>query len=283
MAFIELSIPLGSRPRALHSIRNAEIPGDVRTEIDAADADRVEELLETLAARRLTSVNVLHLSPVTTEPAKIHNLVQIGLRRVLELSAGAVREMSARNVTNTFVLVRAAFETSCLIWDAVRRVETVTEGNRVEDLEELGKFLMDVLFGYKSKEWALSEEYVARNVVTIIQRLTKQTDTQFEGFYAVLSEHAHPNYLGMMGVYQEPIEDGNPVWKFSDGDAERRKMMFVSAMQALIVALEMIQTTIDQMLAVIIPFAELCERRSYERGAWPVNVPYPVVRAKGPS
>ncbi len=160
----------------------------------------------------------------------------------------------------------------------MRRVEAVTEGNRVEDVQELGKFLMDVLFGYKAKEWALSEEYVAKNVVTIIQRLTKQTDTNFEGFYAVLSEHAHPNYLGMMGVYQALLEDGNPMWKFSDGDAERRRMMFVSALQALIVALEMIQATMDQMLAVIVPFAELCERRSYERGS---NLASPCRRPAG--
>jgi hypothetical protein len=116
--------------------------------------------------------------------------------------------MNLQKVTSSNVLVRAILETSCLMLDASRLAEKAVKDGDTKKVDEVDKFLMDVLMGFKSPEWGFSEEYVARNVLTIIQRLTKELGIDLMWFYEGLSEHAHPNYLGMLGTYQTPPPEG---------------------------------------------------------------------------
>ena len=137
---------------------------------------------------------------------------------------------------------------------------------------------MDVLFGFKSKEWAFSDEYVARNVLTVIERLSKQLGVDLSWYYAGLSEHAHPNYLGMMAVYRETPQMGDPVVRFADSPNESRDTSIKIAIGGLAITLEMTELALDRHVQVSSGFATLCEREIYEGGKWPPDIEYPIRR-----
>ena len=71
-----------------------------------------------------------------------------------------------------------------------------------------------------AKDFRLSEEIEARNVITIIERLTKKLDLPLMCYFERLSEFAHPNYHGMMATY---TVEGGIRTKSSATDAQERR------------------------------------------------------------
>lgn len=163
--------------------------------------DQIELVLEDLLKRKIRRVDLRTISPVAGVPLKVFQLFQIGLWRTTELAEAAVRELNREHVSSSHVLVRAVYETCALMLETIRRVEELVNSGDVAKVNDLDGFLKDVLLGSKSKEWSFSEEYAARNVLTLLQKLTKATGLNLMGFYETLSERAHPNYLGMLAVY----------------------------------------------------------------------------------
>ena len=242
------------------------------------DFERVEGTLATLIRLKERTTDVRTLSPVAKMPFKVHDLLQIGLRRNIELTEAAVRELNRQNVTTSMVLARAVFETGSLLFDSANRVVEVTATEKTQALDELDKFLMDVLLGFKSKDWASSEEFVARNVLTIIQRIGKQLGIDMMWYYEGLSEHAHPNYLGMMATYRLAAEAGNPIVRYADSPNESRDASIKIAIGGLAIGVEMTQFALERHRGVAHQFAELAERAIYEGGTWPPDLGYPVKR-----
>jgi len=239
---------------------------------------RIEERLLSLIGMREKVTDVRDHSPVAKMPFKVHDLLQIGLRRTLELAEASIRELNRQNVTTSMVLVRAVFETGALLFDSAQRVVDVVEKDDVKELDQLDKFLMDVLVGFKSKDWAASEEYVARNVLTIIERIGKRLKIDTMWFYEGLSEHAHPNYLGMMATYRGTPEEGNPIVKYADGPNSGRDGSIKIAFGGLDIGLGFTEGALEKYGDVAKGFALLTERAIYEGGTWPRDVAYPVKR-----
>ena len=186
--------------------------------------------------------------------------------------------MNRNNIIASHTLVRAVLETTCLLFDAGRRAQESVDKNEVAALNDVDKYLMNVLVGFKSTGWAFSEEYVARNVLTIIQRLTKALEIELMWLYGGLSEHAHPNYLGMLGMYQTSPPAGEFVVQFGRPTGDRLQASMNMAIGGLAIAVEMMQMAMGQHDAIRHAFAALAERDVYEEGNWPADVPYPVPR-----
>jgi hypothetical protein len=176
------------------------------------------------------------------------------------------------------VLVRAIFETTCLLFDASRLAEKAVTSDNTKMIDDVDSFLMDVLAGFKSKEWAPSEEFKARNVLTIIQRLSKELDIDLMFFYEGLSEFAHPNYLGMLQAFQTPPSPGEFVVKFHSPTGLRLVRDMEMAIGALAGATELMQSALEKFDEISTRFAVLCERHIYEHGTWPDKLDYPVKR-----
>jgi hypothetical protein len=138
------------------------------------DAEKIENTLAALETWLVPAMDGRAFSPASKVPSKLYDLLQVGLRRTIELAESAIREMNRQKVTSAYVLVRAILETSCLLLDASRLAEKAVTEDNTKKVDEVDMFLMDVLMGFKSKEWGYSEEFIARNVLTIIQRLTKE-------------------------------------------------------------------------------------------------------------
>ena len=86
------------------------------------------------------------------------------------------------------------------------RVESVTQQDETQLLDDLDKFLMDVLFGFKQHDFEETKEFPARSVLTVIEKTAKRLDVDLMNFYGGLSEQAHPNYLGMLSLYQAELD-----------------------------------------------------------------------------
>ncbi|MGE3341796.1 MAG: hypothetical protein AB7L71_00050 [Vicinamibacterales bacterium] len=243
------------------------------------DADRIEATLAGLEREQFTEMDGTTFSPVSKVPSKLFDLLQVGLRRIIELTESSVREMNRGKVVTAYVLVRAVLETSCLLLDATRRAQKAVKNGDAKAVDEIDKFLMDVLVGFKSPEWGFSEEYVARNVLTIIQRLTKELDLELMWFYEGLSEVAHPNYLGMLGMYQKsPTTPGDTLVKYGAPQGEDLKVHMQMAIGGLATATEMMALAIKNFDEIATPFALLCEQEIYEGGTWPEGMEYPLKR-----
>ena len=242
------------------------------------ELDRFQKTYEELRDLREAIQDNRKVSPIATMPGKIHSLLQIGLRRSLELTEAFIRELNAGSFTPLFVLSRALFETGALLFDATIRVQEVTETRAKYKLEELDKHLMNVMFGFKSADWEMTLEYQAKNVVTIIERLTKKLDVDLSSMYGDLSEHAHPNYLGMMAAFQHEVEIGDPVIKFLDSPLDREISLgaLVWAVGGANIGIEMTKYALEKQSQYARAFRKVCEEQIYDGGTWPKGVPYPL-------
>jgi hypothetical protein len=159
----------------------------------------IETALDAMRKLKLLECDGIALSPVSTAPAKVIILLQGGLRRTIELTEATIREINLRNLVSSALLSRGTLETACLLWDVMNVIEeVVASGDRAEVQRLLEETLSKSLFGGKAKEVMLDEAVEARNVITIIQRLSKKFHVPLFGFFERLSEYAHPNYHGMM-------------------------------------------------------------------------------------
>ena len=118
------------------------------------DTDKIEATLLALETWLVPEMDGRTFSPTSKLPAKLSDLQQVGLRRTIELSDASIREMNRGNVIASNVLVRAVLETTCLLLDASRLAEKAAHDDDTKVLNGVDKFLMDVLVGFKSKEWA---------------------------------------------------------------------------------------------------------------------------------
>lgn len=242
------------------------------------DVDEIEANLVALISRLVPSMDGRELSPVAKLPAKIFDLLQVGVRRTIELTEASIREMNRQSIAASYVLVRATLETTCLLFDAIQRVRAAVEKDDVKELDEIDTFLMDVLVGFKSKDWGFSEEFAARNVLTIIQRLSKQLGIDLMWFYEGLSEYAHPNYLGMLGTYQTAPSKGEFVVQFGPLTDERLPAAMNMVIGGLAIATQMMEMAARDHDEAKTRFALLAEREIHESGTWPAGVAYPVRR-----
>lgn len=239
--------------------------------------DSIEQSLALMKQLRIAECDGIGLSPVSKMPAVIVVFMQVGLRRAIELTEAALREINQKHLSAASLLVRGTFETACLMWDVIREVEAVANTGTTDQIDRLTELLNKSLLGGKSKGWMLDESIAARNVLTIIQRLSKQLDAPLNGFYEALSEHAHPNYHGMMATYTTTeFEAGFKV--FCDCRPGRDQVSLTNFVAALATATDIIIRSYEMLATNLKPVTLLAEQKLHEDGKWPADEPYPVRR-----
>jgi len=242
-------------------------------------ANDIETALDTLHRLKPSECDGIALSPASKIPAQVFILLQVGLHRTIELTEAAIREINRRNLVTTALLSRATLETSCLLWDVMRQIESVVERGDTADINGLVETLSKSLFGGKAKSVMIDESLVARNVLTIIDRLSKKLSVPLDGFYERLSESAHPNYHGMMATYT--VEGGGDIGMkvFCDRRASSERALILTSLGAIATSASIIIDSFKIAAAELEGLAVLAEKEIYESGKWPSGEPYPVERA----
>ena len=136
----------------------------------------IETALDAMRELKRSECDGIALSPVSKAPAQVIILLQVGLRRTIELAEAAIREINLRNLVSTALLSRGTLETACLLWDVVKAIEEVVASDDRAEVKRLLETLSKSLLGGKAKEVMIDETIEARDVITIIQRLSKKFD-----------------------------------------------------------------------------------------------------------
>lgn len=238
--------------------------------------DEAEAALERLTTRVVPESDGYMLSPASTAPAMVFDLLQCGLRRTLELTHAAIAEVNAQKMNTSCLLSRAAFETECLMYDSMLRVKTVTDSNDTHKLGELYDHLRRVVLGGKS-EHRVSEDILAVSILTAVQRVSRHFGDVPWKLYEVLSEYAHPNYHGMLATYTERGKDQG-VTTFVDRRPGRLEASTSAALSALANGLDILELAFTTYDGLIDDLVLLAEKRNHEAGKWPKDLPYPLVR-----
>lgn len=210
------------------------------------------------------------VSLVAKVPYKTFVLLQVGLRRALELTESTVREMNAHALVSSFVTSRALFETACAIFYTWKRVEVALTSQSSPNLEELDDDVMQLLMGGRDKDWGGPVQ--AKNIQTIIDHVSKvfkRARKRYDG----LSEFAHPNYAGTLGMYNLPDKQGQRAifidpWK---ENLSSLPMVMAGVLESLTIINFALQKFKDRLPDLV----RVCEEEMWQSGTWPKDVPYP--------
>lgn len=238
----------------------------------------IETALDAMRELKRPECDGIALSPVSKAPAQVTILLQVGLRRTIELTEAAIREINLRNLVSTALLSRGTLETACLLWDVMNAIEEVVASGDRAEVKRLLETLSKSLLGGKAKEVMIDETIEARNVITIIQRLSKKFDVPLFGFFERLSEYAHPNYHGMMATYTEVGAEGG-IKAFCDGRASSERALLITAIGTVATSCSIIIESFKIAAARLESLAALAERAVFEAGTWPTEIEYPVPRS----
>jgi len=234
-------------------------------------ADKFEEFYEKLTNLKLAAFRSATFSPIANIPLKIRVLLQVGLRRVLELADAFSREVEAQSWVPLFVLSRATVETAALLSDVWMRTREVLGSGDHSALSTFDEHAMKLLLGARVEEWG-GQGFTAVNVLTLIDRLDKRAVEGLRSFYDALSEHAHPNFLGMYGSYHRVENDGSV---FIDTPLAERPNGIVAPLNATAISIALTMLAVQEYESALRAFTLFCEEAIYKAGTWPKDTPYP--------
>jgi hypothetical protein len=147
-------------------------------------------------------------------------LYQCVIRRTLELTDGIERAWANREYLISVVLARVLIETTAFIWDT-----TVQLNNHVQagNLDAADTLITQRALGSKMHEWVAGGTPEATQVLTLIDRMdrsmhriagrTGPVQASLRDHYDILSEFAHPNFLGIQNLYGT-LDEKHMIYKF---------------------------------------------------------------------
>jgi hypothetical protein len=114
---------------------------------------------------------------------------------------------NAGNILTAVTMGRSLIETGAV----VRRLsEGVKDATKNKDVDALDRIVMDVGFGNRMDVFDdQKEQYKAVNILTVIASMDKNLfhdkAPRLMKTYEFLSEFAHPNHFGILGLYSDNI------------------------------------------------------------------------------
>lgn len=133
-------------------------------------------------------------------------VVENALRwRVVELAEDACVLFERGRVLASALCARACLESASLLLAVTTRLLSDPEG------EEISDWVVRHTFGGREQNVQptdAGQRLIVQNVLSHLNKLRSMGDeTVRESVYDTLCEYAHPNYLGVMGLYATPRED----------------------------------------------------------------------------
>lgn len=231
--------------------------------------DRIEAAHAKLIALRRETIFIPDLVPEAENgmpfvPVKVLFLMQIALRRASDLADAMVRDANAFAYTPVWTNSRSIVELAALLYDAKERIRVILQKWEDKTYYDFCDHLDAVLLGFKSMEWhPKSPEHpdlvvITRNILTLIDRTTAKHIPEFRSMYDLLSEVAHPNYMGMMEQYMVARDELNI--EFVDRPVERNPLAIKIPLEAAHSALEMLVLSVSKYDGWFRDFVTLCQK-----------------------
>jgi len=200
---------------------------------------------------------------VPKPPANVLVFMQTAIRRGLEITDSMIRDANAFAYTPVWVSSRSLFELGALVFDVSDQVSDLVAVWDVARSLEFERHLAKIMLGFKSTRWhpGLGDsehlDLVPHNILAIIQRIEKRHIPGFCGLYELLSEVAHPNYMGMMEQYHT-LDDDATTAEFHERPAEHDIALIEIPLQNAEGALVMLGDGIESYESNLTTYAVLC-------------------------
>lgn len=159
------------------------------TKIKKQIREHLKELKKVLP-QRIDPAFISHKSKV---PYKMADALGSLLWRSFELAETAYQSLQKNNIASGILLVRASMETTSVLFYLYSKMESTIKDKNVAEFDDK---IMRILLGSKNKVTAIE----SISVLTTIDKTNKKYDN-YRWLYDLLSEYAHPNWLGTHGLY----------------------------------------------------------------------------------
>jgi hypothetical protein len=215
---------------------------------------------------------------VPKSPVNVLVLMQTAIRRGLELTDSMIRDANALSYTPVWVNSRSLFELGSLVFDTSDKVNDLVTDWDLARYMEFDSHLAKIMLGFKSASWHPGREngehldLVPQNIITIIQRIEKKHIPGYFGLYELLSEVAHPNYMGMIEQYHT-LHSDLVTAEFHDRPAERDITAIQIPLSNAHGALAMLVKGIESYDSNLMKYALLCSKGIPPNSAEPMPEP----------
>lgn len=168
------------------------------------DLSRARQMTADLSASLPGKIDIAELGVRSKAPFQLLSVREALIWRTEELARGACDAIDKEDFTVAALLVRSVAESAAMTWyllEILEQREGYTPG-------QLNEKLMRLFAGSKNG-WSDGPEAVS--VLTFVKRL----DRKLPGFataYNFLSEIAHPNWLGVSGMYSRVDQENFVVY-----------------------------------------------------------------------
>jgi hypothetical protein len=188
----------------------------------AEDLAKARQLSAGLSASLPDKVEIAALGVLSKAPFQLLTVREALIWRTEELARSACDALEKEDFTVAALLIRSIAESAAMTWYLLE----ILENRKQYTPAQLNDILMRMFAGSKNG-WAEGPEAI--NVLTFVKRLDKKIPG-FEAAYNSLSEHAHPNWRGVSGMYSK-IDRENFAVHFGRGfKAERAGGQLVHAL-----------------------------------------------------
>ena len=205
------------------------------------DLGEARELSQRLTSSLPDKVEVAAINTLSKAPFQLLTVREALFWRTEELARNACDALDKEDFAVAALLTRAIAESAAMVWYLLEILEQRSNYSP----GELNDKLMRMFGG--SKQW--SDAPQAINVLTFVQRMNK-TIPGFEAGYASLSEYAHPNYVGVAGLYSKIDRKNHTVYFGRSFRAELAGSQLAHALVGALLAFELGYNNIADIMPV---------------------------------
>lgn len=218
--------------------------------------DKVDVMLEeaiqhfeTLRLALIKEVDPARISTIAKIPFKILLARETLLYRAVDLGEASCLCFKENNIVSGACLSRALQETIAVLFYVNRKSKKAILDN---DLAHLDEYTMKVLTGSKDDESRPDPV----NILTMIDRVDKEVP-KFRAIYDKLSEVAHPNWHGTLGIYSNPNKE-TPITNLGT-NIRLENTTRGQGVSALVAGLEVLGFIYNEFAEFLPQLIEICE------------------------
>jgi len=218
--------------------------------------DKVELMLESatqqfeeLRLALVREVDPASISTISKIPFKILLARETLLYRAVDLGEASCMCFKENNIVSGACLSRAFQETIAVLFYVNRKSKKAILD---KDLHHLDEYTMKVLMG--SKDDKSRPDPV--NILTMIDRIDKEIP-KFRAIYDKLSEIAHPNWHGTLGIYSS--RDKERLMTTLGTNIRLENITRGQGVSALIAGLEVLVFVYDEFAKFLPQLIQICE------------------------
>lgn len=213
---------------------------------------KLKILVNNIQDNLVSSVEASSFPSNTKIPFKTLSLRESLLHRISDLSLTAYDLFYKKNALSGIIITRSILETVSILYSLNDKIEKTIES---KDLVSFHEYLLRLMLGSKNK----SSDIEAINVLSSIDIWAKENN-KIRKLYDDLSEFAHPNWWGNLGIMGN-IDRKNYTVNFGKESPKWESALKLGIISALIV-LQSSEDIYDKMADVLPKFLELCELKN---------------------